>query len=176
MAQQRKSSENGEPIAGNGSYCLPGGMPGAMSPPKELSLQILETPSQVTVLFEFYGTYRVIHLNQEHPLHPDPTSLGYSVGHWEGDTLVVDTIGLTPNPLDPTDTAQHLVERIRRTGKDTLEDLVTIDDPKTYTKAWTRRINLKYFPGSTIGEFVCDNQRNGVDADGHTKVELKSSK
>jgi hypothetical protein len=178
IAQRRKSAQSGKPVASNGSYCLPGGMPSMMHPPIELALQILETPDQVTVLFEFYGTYRIIHLNEKHPPDPDPTYFGNSVGHWEGDTLVVDTIALTDKTSAfgvPHSEDMHLVERLRRTGKDTMEDRMTIDDPKTFTKPWTWVITLKHLPGMKIAEYVCENQRNGVDASGNTGVQLKSS-
>jgi hypothetical protein len=178
LAQRRQDAKNGKPVASNGSYCLPGGMPGMMHPPIELPLQILETPGQVTVLFEFYGTYRIIRLNEKHLPDPDPTYFGDSVGHWEGNTLVVDTIGLTDKTLAfgaPHSENMHLVERIRRTAENTLEDRVTIEDPKTFTKPWTWLISLKRVPGMRIAEYVCDNQRNGVGANGETSVELQSS-
>jgi hypothetical protein len=178
IAQRRQDARNGKPVATNGSFCLPGGMPGMMHPPAELSLQILETPEQVTVLFEFYGTFRIIRLNERHQPDPDPTYFGDSVGHWEGNTLVVDTIGLTDKTMAfgaPHSDNLHLVERIRRTGANMLEDRMTIDDPKTFTKPWTWVVDLKRVPGMRIGEYVCDNQRNGVGVAGETDVQLQSS-
>jgi hypothetical protein len=68
----------------------------------------------------------------------------------------------------------HLVERIRRTSENTLEDRVSIEDPKTFTKPWTWLIDLKRVPGIRIGEYVCENQRNGVGVNGETDVELQS--
>ena len=178
LEQKREDARNGKPVAGNGSYCLPGGMPSMMRPPAELSLQILETSDQVTVLFEFYGTFRIIHLNEKHQPDPDPTYFGDSVGHWEGNTLVVDTIGLTDKTMlfgAPHSENLHIVERIRRTGPTTLEDSMTIEDPKTFTKPFNWLVTLKQFPGMRIGEFVCDNQRNGVGVNGETGVQLQGA-
>jgi hypothetical protein len=179
LAKRREEARNGKPAAGSGSYCLPGGMPGMMHPPIELPLQILETPDQVTVLFEFYGTFRIIRLNEKHAADPDPSYFGDSVGHWEGKTLVVDTIGLTDKTMAfgaPHSENMHLVERIRRTDENTLEDRMTIEDSKAFTKPWTWVITLKKVPGMRITEYVCDNQRNGVGASGETGVELQSGR
>ena len=138
----------------------------------------LETADQVTVLFEFYGTFRIIHLNEKHQTDPDPTYFGDSVGHWEGNTLVVDTIGLTDKTTlfgAPHGQNLHIVERIRRTGPNSLEDSMTIEDPQTFTRPFNWLVTLKQFPGMRIGEFVCDNQRNGVGVNGETSVQLQTS-
>jgi hypothetical protein len=178
LEQRRREARNGQPVATNGSFCLSGGMPSMMHVPAQLSLQILETPGQVTVLFEFYGTFRIVRLNEAHLPDADPSYFGDSVGHWEGNTLVVDTIGLSEKTLlfgAPHGDKLHLLERIRRTGADTLEDRITIDDPKTFTKPFTWVVDMKRFPGMRIGEYVCDNQRNGVGVNGETDVQLQSS-
>jgi hypothetical protein len=178
IEQQRKDSQNGKPVAGSGSHCLPGGM-GGLNTPKEQAIQILETPTQVTVLFEYYNVYRIIHLNVDHPSDLTPTNFGDSVGHWEGDTLVVDTVGLknrSESPQNPQTEKEHVVERIRRTGQNAMQEEMTIDDPTVYTKPWTRTSDFKHVPGMTsIGEYVCDNQRNGVGVNGETDVKLETS-
>jgi hypothetical protein len=178
VEDRRKAALDGHPVASNGSSCLSNGMPSMMRPPIELPLQIIETPNQVTVLFEFYGTFRIIRLNEKHPDDPDPGFMGNSVGHWEGDTLVVDTIALNDKTQvagAPHSEDLHLIEHLRRTGKDTLQDRITIIDPKTFTRPWDWVINLKRVPGMRIREYVCENQRNGVDANGNTSVQLQSS-
>jgi hypothetical protein len=180
IEERRKATLAGKPVASLGSMCLPGGMPQVMHPPIELALQIVETPdqNQITVLFEFYGTFRIIHMNEKHPEDPDPGFMGNSVGHWEGGTLVVDTIALSDKTMIagvPHGENLHLVERIRRTGENTLEDRVTIEDPKTFTRPWTMVYELKRVPGMRINEYVCENQRNGVLPDGSTAVEITNS-
>ena len=172
----------GKPPAGGGSQCMTGGMPGSMNPPSEDVLQFVETPDQkqITVLFEFYGTFRIIHMNEKHPDDPDPTYMGNSVGHWEGGTLVVDTIAFSDKVANtggvPHSDDLHLIEHIRRVDKDTLEDRQTTIDPKVFTKPWDRVITLKMTPGLKIREWECENQRNGVNADGSTAVQLQGSK
>ena len=174
-----KDFHAGHPYARPSSYCLPEGIPEMMMPPGQLPIQILETPGQITVLFELLSTFRIIRLNARHEPDPDPTFMGDSVGHWEGDTLVVDTIGLTDRtPVDglvPHSESLHVVERIRRTGKDTLEDRITIEDPRTFTKPYTYVSALKHVPGEKIVEFLCEENRNPPDASGNTGVQLRST-
>ena len=90
--------------------------------------------------------------------------MGHSIGRWDGDTLVVDTIGLNDKTwLDtaghPHSDALHVVERIRRVDHDTLENTLTFDDPKTYTKSWTSTIIYKLHPDWSLREdIVCEDR------------------
>jgi hypothetical protein len=171
LDQRIKDSEAGHPFPTTLSNCLPSGVPQMMFGPKDLPIQIVESPGQVTILFESLTTFRIIHLNEQHPPDPDPTFMGNSVGHWEGDTLVVDTIGLTDRTaIDtvgmPHSDALHLVERFRRTSKTTLELQVTFDDPKTFTQPWTAKTSFRAVPGARVEEYICENNRNRPDASG----------
>jgi len=123
------------------TYCDPVGMPRA-----DLSkrpIEIVETQDEVYIFYEEDHSWRQIYLDgRPLPDPPDPSYLGYSVGKWDGDTLVVETAGLNDKTrLDdagyPHSDALHLVERIRRTAADTLQITVTIEDPKAYSKTWT---------------------------------------
>jgi len=106
------------------------------------SLQkIIQTPDSLTILDEYMGQYRQIFLDgRPLPTDPEPTFKGYSVGKWEGDTLVVETIGYKENWLDgqgrPLTEQARTIERIRRVNYGNLEVEMTIDDPKAYTKPW----------------------------------------
>ena len=180
MKEAAAAAAAGKPRGGSG--CMTSGFPGAMSPPIEDVIQIVETPDQkqITVLTEFHGTFRIIHMNEKHPDDPDPTYMGNAVGHWEGGTLVVDTIAMS-DKVDNTNGVPHgddlhFIEHIRRVDKNTLEDRVTTIDPKVYTKPWDRVITLKQFPGLQVREWVCDNQRNGPDENGATSVQLQGAK
>ena len=167
----------GAPVADEVS-CLPNGMPAQMRPPAQLPIQILETPGQVTVLFEYFGVFRNIYLNEKMPEEPDPAFMGTSVGHWEGDTLVVETIALHEQTRVfnvPHSDQLRLVERMRRTGPDTMEDRITMTDPAIFTRPWTWVVKLKKVPGMKIMEYICVNERNDVLADGSTGVKLQSS-
>jgi hypothetical protein len=143
--------------------CLPPGVPRIMLIP--FPIQIVQTPGEVIMLFEYDHYIRHIFLDRrEHPQNPDLTWMGDSIGHWEGDTLVVDTIGLNDKTwLDqvghPHSDSLHVIERIRRVNHDTLQDDLTIDDPRAYAKPWTGQQVFKLKPAWRLSEYVCeDNQ------------------
>ncbi len=161
----KMTTEKGVPFTNTLMQCLPGGVP-EMTFGSPYPTQIIESPGQVTILYEMYNHYRVIYMNEKHPADPEPTYMGHSIGHWEGDTLVVDTVGLTDRTtIDeigmPHSENLHVIERYRRVDKDTLEIIVTLDDPKTFTQPWdTRVINKAGGPGMKFIEFICENNRN----------------
>ena len=138
--------------------CLPEGMPRFMFIP--LPMEIFQVPTRVLIIREGVQLFRQIYLNRPHPKDLDPTYSGDSVGKWEGDTLVVDTVGLNDKTwLDsggiPHSEALHVVERIRRLDHDTLVDDFTIEDPKAFTKPITAQQIYKLKPDWEIQEFVC---------------------
>jgi hypothetical protein len=98
---------------------------------------------------------------RKHPADPSPTWYGHSIGHWEGNTLVVDTVGLNDKFwLDSAGTPHteqlHLIERFTRTDYNTLQRVVTIDDPGTFTKPFDVTYTAKLGePGSEILEYFC---------------------
>jgi hypothetical protein len=126
--------------------------------------EIVQIPGRVLFLFEWDHWVRPIWTDgRKHPNDPDPTWMGHSIGWWEGDTLVVDTIGLNDKTwIDsigyPHTEALHIVERYRRPTRDELHLAITIDDPKAYTKPWTANIVLYSRPDWEISEMVnCEN-------------------
>jgi hypothetical protein len=166
------ASRAGAPFATPRTSCQPGGMPQSMFGPM-LLVEFLETKGEVTVLFEEFTNFRQIFLNVEHSADPDPTFFGESVGHWEGDTLVVDTKGLNAHTvLDtvgmPHSEDMHLVERIRRVDQKTLEDVVAFDDPKTFSRPWTAKTtHFTLQPAGThLREDICEDNRNAPTAEG----------
>ena len=165
-------SDRGYPFSNTLSYCLPGGMPLMIMAGAPYPIQILETPGQVSMLFEEQNHFRIIHLDAKHAEDPDPSYMGDSVGHWDGDALVVDTVGLTDRTtIDQIGTPHsenlHVVERFRRVDANTLEVLVTLDDPKTFSRPWqTRAIYKIRPPGVGLSEYICENNRNVPDAQG----------
>jgi hypothetical protein len=135
-------------------------------PPKLLNLpnpfEIVQIPGRVLMFFELGHIWREIWTDgRALPKDPDPSYLGTSVGKWEGDTFVVDTIGFNDKLWDdsygnPRSDATHLIERYRRVNHDTLELQITIDDPKAYTKPWVSPPKLhKHEPGWEIAEWFC---------------------
>lgn len=126
-------------------------------------MQILQTPKEVIETFEYDHTVRYIFTDgRKHPTDLTPTYNGHSIGHWEGDTLVVDTIGLNgKNWLDrlghPESDQMHIVERIRRVDQKTLQINFTFDDPKSYLKPWTAQVGFTLHPEWDILEHVCED-------------------
>lgn len=135
-------------------------------PPKLLNLpnpfEIIQIPGRVLMFFELGHIWRTVWTDgRPLPKDPDPSYLGYSVGKWEGDTFVVETIGLNDKLWDdsfgnPRSDQTHLTERYRRLNRDTLELQIIIDDPKAYTKPWVSPPKLhKLEPGWEIAEWFC---------------------
>jgi hypothetical protein len=127
-------------------YCEPPGVPHIYLWP--IKTKFIQTPEAVYILHELGPFFRVVWLNSKHPADVDPQWWGHSIGSYEnGDTLVVDTIGLTDKTwLDqvghPHTEQLHLIERYKRVDKNTLELDMTIDDPGAYTKPWNAHRNF----------------------------------
>ncbi len=144
------------------AHCLPMGIMQLDSHP--YPKKIIQTPTEVLMIYEASGTtVREIFLDGR-PLPKkedvEPWWNGYSVGHWEGDTLVVETTGLMDDGwLDvrgsPLTSEAKLTERIRRLNYGYLEIKVTIDDPKAYTKPFDAIVYSRIMPTSQLSEFVC---------------------
>lgn len=138
-------------------YCDPPGLTRLYNYPWQFT--ILQTPDTVYILFEFSRVWRSVAMNRDHPKDPDSTWMGDSVGHYEGDTLIIDTVGFNEktwldNAGHPHSEAMHVVERLRRTDGNVLELALTIDDPKAYTKSWIETLHFKSSK-SPMGETLC---------------------
>jgi hypothetical protein len=140
--------------------CLPTGVPRRDPYPTK----IVQTPNLVIILFEGnIHSFRQIFLNQDHPKDLDPTWYGHSVGHWEGDVLVVDTIGFNGKTwLDlaghPTTDKLHVIEHYSRPDFGHLKNEITIDDPGMYTRPWNVTMITPWMDGELI-EYIC-NENN----------------
>ncbi len=146
--------------------CLPG-MPKLNALP--YPFKIYETPGAVVILYEGFTTFRQIFTDgRALPKDPQPSWMGYSVGHWEGDTLVAETIGFQEstwmdNSGHPHSDALHLTERFKRRDFGHMDLQMTIDDPKTYTKPWTITEDPHLVPDTELLEFVCnENEKDYV--------------
>ena len=145
MAQARADEQAGKPW-GLFANCLPEGLPSGILV-NHVGMEWVFAPGRVIMMGDGDGTkLRRIHTDgRKHPEDPNPTLYGDSIGHWEGDTLVVDTIGLLPQALIaineaigvPNDGDMHVVERIHLVGPDTMHDEMTITAPKVLTRPWT---------------------------------------
>jgi hypothetical protein len=130
--------------------------------------KIIQTPAVTVILFEAYNHYRQIMTDgRPLPRNPEPAWLGYSVGKWDGNTFVVDTIGLNDQTwLDdggyPHSEALHVTERFTRRDFGHMEIRITIDDPVAYTKPWTVTIPKNLVADDELIEFMCENEKDFV--------------
>ena len=137
--------------------CLPAGTPRAMYQMRPFML--VQTPVKVTLVHEFEHLIRSVYLDE--PLAWDETTwMGSSVGHWDRGTLVIETGGFNGKTwLDeaglPLSEKLKVTERLRRTGKTTMEAAITIDDADNYSKAWTTKVTFQQVPGGELAWHVC---------------------
>jgi hypothetical protein len=131
--------------------------------------KIIQTPGLVLIMYEANGGLRQIFTDGRilPGDDPQPWWFGYSVGKWEGETLVVestgfrDTIGWLDEEGTPVTGTARITERFRRVNYGTLEIGITVDDPKTFTKPWTVQLNQRLMPDTELIEFVCsENNRS----------------
>ena len=142
------------------AMCLPQGMPRMMA--IGYPIDIIVQPTRVVMMFEPGMQRRIIHTDGRQHTKPDdidPSFSGESIGHWEGDTLVVDTVGIRGDLMfdytfTPHSDALHIIERIRRVN-DTLEDDMTLEDVKAFTRPWHITRTYKLQPTWELKEYVC---------------------
>ena len=146
--------------------CLPHGITKAVSVPEPF--KIVQTPGLTVILHEEFNHYRQIFTGGRRvPGNRTPTWLGYSLGRWDGDTFVVETVGfLNDQWLDfrghPATDALHLVERYRRRDFGHLEIAFTIDDSKAYVKPWTVTMSFDLLPDTELIEHICENEKDAA--------------
>jgi hypothetical protein len=145
--------------------CLPQGVPKINVTP--VPFKIVQNPDEVIILYEAFGIYRQIFMDgRELPKDPNPSWMGYSIGKWDGDSLVVQTSGFNGKTwLDqaghPVTEAAVITERFRRPDFGHLKIEVTINDPKAYTRPWTVTEGMQLLADTDLLEFVCsENNRD----------------
>ncbi len=158
----RERAENNAKDA-PGAHCLPRGITnaGALFP-----YRLVQTPAMLIMLFEDdIPSHRQVFLDgRSHPKDMDPKWMGHSVGHWEGDTLVIDTVGFDDRSWitaqgHPHTEKMHVIERFRRPDLGHLEIEFTIDDPTAYAKPWIIKRVSDLDTNDEVGEYVC-NENN----------------
>jgi hypothetical protein len=152
-------------IGESDSHCLPQGVPKINATP--VPFKIIQAPGLVLILYEAFNLFRQVFTDgRPLPKDPNPTWLGYSIGRWDGDTLVVESTGFNDETwLDqaghPHSEALHVTERFRRVNFGNMDLQVTIDDPKMYSKPWTVKQDPRLVPDTEILEFICnENERD----------------
>jgi hypothetical protein len=154
-------------------HCLPFGLIRSMNV-GGYPIQIFQNDDYLAFLFEQNTWFNIVYLNREHPKNLDPTWFGNSVGKWDGDTFVVDTIGFNGKTrLDtlghPHSDQLHLIQRLTLTDPGHMQYVITIDDPKTYTKPWSNtRVFTRMKPGEELIEYSCE-ENNRDFTEGHIK-------
>jgi hypothetical protein len=160
-----RAANNGKDAPG--ARCLPRGITnaGALFPYK-----LVQTPTLLVMLFEDdIPSHRQVFLDgRAHPQDPNPMWMGHSIGHWEGETLVIDSVGFDDRSwLDsaghPHTEMMHVIERFRRPDLGHLEIEITIDDPGTYAKPWKITRASELDAGDDIGEYVCTENEKDVE-------------
>ena len=161
--------------AANGDYtgsCMPYGLNRSFNAP--YPMQIVQTDKSVTLLFELNNWFHLVPIDgRDHPKEPEPTWFGDSIGKWDGDTLVIDTVGFNGwTRLDtvghPHSDRLHLVQTLRRTDFDHIAYTVAVDDPEMYTKPWTNERVFTRMDGELI-EYSCEENNKDL-REGHIKA------
>lgn len=159
VMKTRKSSEDPEAL------CLPTGVPRLAPYP----MKYLQMPNLFVILFEGnIHSYRQIFLDRkEHPKELNPNWYGDSIGHWEGDTLVVDTAGFNDRTWfdfagHPHTEQLHTLERFRRMDLGMIEYMVMITDPGAYTRPFTLTGHFPLMPDTELMEFICNENNADV--------------
>lgn len=170
--ERAAAEEAGTPLFDPTAACLPSGNPRLIASP--YPVEIIQTPDVLYMLHETHHMIRIVHMNKPMPALDtiDPTYMGYSVGHWEGDTLVIDTAGLIRHTQvdeagTPKSEQMRITERYRKTSPTEMEAVFTLDDPGAFTQPWTavRRWNQR--PDIRLAEYTCEeNNRNSPDETG----------
>jgi hypothetical protein len=168
QAEIRALTDQGLPPANNYSACIGDGMPAMMQ--AMFPMEVLETPGQVTVIQEAYNQVRRIHLGAElpEPENAEPRFSGHSAGRWEGDTLVVETVGVKDYVLFrnvPHSNAMRIVERIRLLDDEFMQNEVTVIDAEYLTEPWTWTWMYRRWPGYKLQEYICEDNRYYEDPD-----------
>ncbi|KPL68353.1 hypothetical protein SZ64_09610 [Erythrobacter sp. SG61-1L] len=167
---------DGQNLQTEGANCMPVGMPGVMRYP--YPIEFIYSPGKVNIVIETHSQVRRI-FTDGRPLPEDPDLLfnGSSVGHWEGETLVADTVGLSPlisllPGLHPTENTR-IHERIKLDGPGKLVVETTITDPELFTQPFVTSLSYRLEPDWDIREYICqENNRDAADAEGRPSMDL----
>jgi hypothetical protein len=164
-----RARKAGKPDFDTIQTCKPHGFPRILF--AAYPIEVLQEPTQVTFIHEIHHMPRMVYLDLTLPnlADMDPNWMGLSVGRWDGDTLAVDTQGFNDlTTLDaaglPHSTEMRVAERIRKLDADTLEDVITITDPQTYTRPWSTRVTYRRQPGLRLKEYVCTDSNPEAQA------------
>ena len=171
----RAAEAKGEPLANSATNCLPDGMPGMMN--ATFPMEILQSRGQVTIIEEAYTQVRRILMDKPQKSFDDvePGFYGHSVGRWEGETLVVDTIGIKENVRFqnmPHSPQMRITERMKLMSPTVLWNEITIDDPVILEKPHIYTVAYRRMPDYTLLEYICEDNREYADDKGLQKIRI----
>jgi len=169
LKRRIRNNNAGNPETDSSTQCFPHGMPRVMESP--YPIQFVQTPGRVTILHESGHEVQRFYLNKKQPAHPQITYLGHSVAHWEGDTLVVDTIGIKAGVIDAEGSMhsdkEHVVERFHKIdGGRQLEMDTTVEDPVTLERPYSYVRYFQWRPDVRIEEYICEENNRNAAVDG----------
>jgi hypothetical protein len=176
-AAEAAATSRGEPVPTPAYVCVPYGFPSMMAV-AVYPMEIIQLPRQITIITEAFSEVRRVYMDKAQ-LKIDEVPPGYygrSVGQWEGDTLVVDTVGIKETvqyQRMPHSDQMRIVERIRLVTPDILHDQITIEDPVVMEKPYTYTLAYRRMPDYEMVEFVCDNNREYVDEKGAVRLRVR---
>jgi len=153
-------------------HCLPQGLTRSMNSP--FPIRLVQTNDIVAILYEAWNVFEIVHIDgRAHPKDPDPLWFGNSVGKWDGDTLVIDTIGFNDKTnLDtvahPHSDQMHTVERFTRSDGTHITYEITVEDPKAFTKPWKNVRTFTLRPDWEVMEYSCEENNKDLTG-GHIK-------
>jgi len=177
-ASEDSASQRGEPGATNGTLCVPYGVPTMMSV-AVYPVEFIQTPKQITIISEAFSEVRRVYMDKPQ-LKIDEVPPGYygrSVGRWEGDTLVIDTVGIKESvqyQRIPHSDQMRVTERIQLVAPNVLHDQITIEDPVVLEKPITYTLSYSRLPDYEMVEFICDNNREYVDSNGVVRMKIRT--
>jgi hypothetical protein len=182
-AREIMKRENERVLAGGIGYtprssCMPAGVPAFMLFPVVEPIFFVQSPKVVLMIFAGDAQIRHIYLDVPHSAHPKPSWYGESVGHYDGDTLVIDTIGFNDktyvdNFRTPHSANLHVVERWKLADDKTMRVTFTVDDPDTFNEPWTATYSFHRIERPLFDEEVCA-ENNTLLFDYHIPVADKT--
>ena len=176
LAEFEAGKAEGRNLQTQAANCVPNGMPGIMRLP--YPIEFIYSPGRVNILIETYSEIRRIYVDgRALPEDPDLLFNGSSVGRWEGDTLVIETVGISPQvsvvPGLRATAQTRFQERITRVAADRLVDEITIIDPTLFAEPYVMVQNYTLQPNWEMREYVCqENNRDAADEEGRPSMDL----
>ena len=177
-AAEDAATKRGEPLGTAAVQCVPYGFPRMMAV-ASYPAEIIQRPSQITIITEAFSEVRRVYMNQPQlPIDEVPPGYyGHSVGKWDGNALVIDTVGIKESVAGyqnlPHSSQMRITERIGLVTPDILHDQITVEDPVVLEKPFTYTLAYRRLPNYKMVEFICENNREYLDENGAVKMRLR---